>query len=826
MLPALEGRLDNAQHAVTAVVLGIRRVEDACGTYFDLRLFPEVHLGGREAIDPRDATDNIEVRALMYMPNPKALCDEPQLRVVKTNQVAVGDRIMVALGQTSSTLSDVPMWKRRPRVVAIGPVGALPMIAAALPKPRLEGDSEQFVPVLRMPNVGTPASVRFLGKGPRYEVVGEEIIDRAQGIVWQRDLAKKSMSFDEAGFYCEALRMGGHDDWRLPTAVEMHGTFAPSIPPPAVLDPKLFSAPEDALLWTRTDDDGPWVGSPHDGIVISTHYDDPSPYGNYHVRCVRPGVTRATEMVDRFAEKDGVLLDALSGLSWYLPPQKQVASVTQEEANRICKSNPFGDSNDWTVPTVEAAFSLMSACPEALENWEGTADDVWTSMADMETHVGGTYRICNLHRSVPLAAVFEQKGVDGKNPLARMMCVRETRMEREPDQQPCLTGSQLERTANLWTCKEKGILHGPFRSLWPSGGLYETGTYDHGVRSGMFVMYHEAGGIYARGDYVQGKLHGDIWARRPTGIPLFKGAYLNGLPSGRWTFFDTNGREVEHIDMVAGEPGAGQYVRYGDTGAKVIECPTMGGWEHGVERTFEEKSGRVFAESTYEGGWLEGLASTFDGGQGGQTGRYHQGERDGVWWGKNREGEVVFTQSFRLGKLDGVQESFGPGGKLLSSRRYRNGIAIGTWELHSSDGVLEQKGTLDEDGTGVVTSYDDEHKGEVKREERYLHGKRHGTWVEYYRPGQLRRKEEYRDDHLESVTDWYEDGKVAAQVTYSAGIKNGLAQQYDTGGRVRSKGSYRNGLREGRWEFMTVTGHHYEVVFEKGRAVRVGDATE
>jgi antitoxin component YwqK of YwqJK toxin-antitoxin module len=701
----------------------------------------------------------------------------------------------------------------------LAPIGALPAIAAVLPKPQFAEYSEQFLPVPRMPGVGTPASVRLLGKAARYEVASGEIVDRAQGIVWQRELAKTTMSFEEAVFYCEASRVGGHDDWRLPTAFEMHGIFAPSLPPPALLDPKLFSAPDSALLWTRTDDDGPWVGSPQEGIVISTHYDDPSPYGNYHVRCVRPGVTRATQMVDRFAQKDGVLHDALSGLSWYLLPNGQ--GMTQTMAKQVCDQGSFGGFNDWSVPTVETAFSLMSACPDAVENWEADADDVWTSMVDPESKVGGTFRVCNLHRSVPLAAIFEKEGIDSKNPLARVMCVRETVAESAPEAKACLMGSQVERIGNTSVCKEKGVLHGPFQSSWPSGGVFETGTYEHGIRSGMFVMYHEAGGIYARGDYVKGKLHGEIWARRPTGLPLFKGAYKNGLPSGRWIFFDMQGREAEYIDMTAGEAGGGQYVRYGESGGKVIASPTLGGWEHGIERSFDEKTGQVRAEFTYEGGWLEGPAKTIEPGQGGQTGRYHLGERDGVWVGKNSEGQIVFRQSYRNGKLEGPQESFSAG-KLSSSRRYRDDMAIGHWETRDADGTLVQKGELDEDGTGLVTSYSS--KGEVDREERYVRGKRHGTWVVYLGGKQIGRKEEYRDGQLESLTEWHDDGKIDEQITYSAGRKNGLAERYDSQGRLRWRGVYVNGRRHGRWEFTNATGHHYEVVFEKGKAVLLGAA--
>lgn len=641
-LPRFNGRLEEAFHAATAVVLGIRQVQDECGTYIDLRLFPEVHLGGHEARESGDKDDIDELRALLYLPNTSGKCDEPLAQMVETNRVVVGDRVVVALGNVVGFSRDMPAWKKKPRVVAMGPIDALPSIVAALPKARLRKDSEQFLPIPRNPPVGTPASVRLLGKRKRFDVVGEEIVDQAQGIVWQRDLAGKTMPFEEAAAYCEAQRTAGHDDWRLPTAAEMHGIFAPAISPPALVDPKPFSVPEQALLWTRTDDDGPWVGVPEEGIVISTHYDDPSPYGSYYVRCVRPGEMRVTEMVDRFAQKDSLLQDVLSGLSWYLEPKGE--GITQAAARRFCEQGTFGGFDDWQLPTAEAAFSLMSGCPDAVSEWEGKAEDVWASMVDPQVKVGSTFRLCNLHRSVPLAAIFNEEGVDAKNPLARVMCMRETHVDAAPSPQPCPMGAQEKRDGAITYCEEKGVRHGPFRSYWPNGSIFEIGSYDHGVRSGTSRMYHESGGIYTRSDYMQRKLHGEVWSKRPSGMPLFNGKYENGLPTGHWTFYDPQGREVERIDMMAGKPGGGMYVRYGDKNAKIIECPTLAGWEHGVSRFFDDETRELTSETTYDSGWLEGTETSFDDKRVTGIGHYHRGELDGVWERKNKEGIVVFRQ--------------------------------------------------------------------------------------------------------------------------------------------------------------------------------------
>lgn len=816
MLPHLEGRLDAASHAATAVVLGLRRIEDPCGTYIDVRLFPEVHLGGRDPSEPFEDEEFVELRALLAPTNSKVECGEPRARTIETNHISVGDRVVVALGDPNGVTNETPKWKRKARILALAPIQAMPTIAAVMPAMQLPGEDEQYLPIPRMPSFGTPESVRLMGKKPRFDGQGDKIIDRAQGIVWQREQAKYKMSIQEAGLYCQTQRTGGHDDWRLPTAFEMHGLFLPSIPRPSVVDAKLFPAEKDELYWTRTDDDGAWVGLPYEGILISTHYDDPSPYGNYNVRCVRPGQMLATEMVDRFGSKDGLLLDSASGLSWHLGSQR--AGVTRALAQDYCDQGTFGGYTDWRLPSPEEAFSIMSICPEAIANWEGEADDVWTSMIDPEAKVGGTFRPCNLYRSVPLAAIFEKEGIDPKNPLARVMCTRNTEHDFPSEPPACGVGSKLTNTPNFAICEEKGVRHGSYRSSWPSGGIFEKATYDHGLRQGLFVMYHENGALYSRGDHVKGKLAADVWAKRPTGALIFKGSYKNGLPFGRWTFFDQQGREVEFIEMVDGKPGLGQYVRYDDNGEKLIQVPTLGGWEHGLGRTFHHDSGQVSSEFTYRAGWLEGPTRTIGQGKAGQTGQNVRDEMHGAWIRINVDGKVTDRWFFSNGKLDGVQESFDAKGTLISSRRYRAGARLGTWETKSSEGSVQERGEIDEFGTGTITAYSN---GKRQREEHYLRGKKHGTWRSYHDSQQKEREEEYRDGYLVQSTSCYEDGKIRGKLTYLEGKAHGLAEHYDMSGRILSRGNYQHGLREGQWEFTTPIGRHFEAEFVKGKAVKL-----
>ncbi len=54
-----------------------------------------------------------------------------------------------------------------------------------------------------------------------YEVKEDVVTDTKTGLMWQRKDAGKSMTHKEAVEYCEALKLGGYDDWRLPTIDEL-----------------------------------------------------------------------------------------------------------------------------------------------------------------------------------------------------------------------------------------------------------------------------------------------------------------------------------------------------------------------------------------------------------------------------------------------------------------------------------------------------------------------------------------------------------------------------------------------------------------------------
>ena len=52
------------------------------------------------------------------------------------------------------------------------------------------------------------------------------VTDMRRKIMWQKGDNGKEVTFQEAQDYCKALRLGGHDDWRLPKPEEADTALA------------------------------------------------------------------------------------------------------------------------------------------------------------------------------------------------------------------------------------------------------------------------------------------------------------------------------------------------------------------------------------------------------------------------------------------------------------------------------------------------------------------------------------------------------------------------------------------------------------------------
>lgn len=202
---------------------------------------------------------------------------------------------------------------------------------------------------------------------PRYEHTADVVRDLVTGLEWQRTTTDAVYTWQAADAACEALVLGGHSDWKLPSEVELHslldlGNGYPSIAPQA------FDDGIEAFHWSSTP-----VLQAHEGVPAGAHWYVSFRYGHSgyintgdkHIRCVRPApgsvaparrFTCAGEecRADRAAE---TVRDHVTGLEW--TRAEAPVALTWKEALRHCEALELGGKGDWRLPSMKELFSVM-----------------------------------------------------------------------------------------------------------------------------------------------------------------------------------------------------------------------------------------------------------------------------------------------------------------------------------------------------------------------------------------------------------------------------------------------------------------------------------
>jgi hypothetical protein len=115
------------------------------------------------------------------------------------------------------------------------------------------------------------------------------ITDTSTGLMWQKDSAPDTLTWQQALSYCENFTLAGYDDWRLPNRNELQSIvdyrrFNPSI------DPVFNVALSWGYYWSSTtytsNPSFAWFVTFQEGVIFYTSNDSDKSYG-YYVRAVR-----------------------------------------------------------------------------------------------------------------------------------------------------------------------------------------------------------------------------------------------------------------------------------------------------------------------------------------------------------------------------------------------------------------------------------------------------------------------------------------------------------------------------------------------------------
>ena len=144
---------------------------------------------------------------------------------------------------------------------------------------------------------GTAALPRFQKIAPTPPPVHETVVDTTTGLEWQATPFAESMKHADAVQACADLRLGGHDDWRLPTRAELLTLVDDARYSPAI-DTDAFPDTPSAWFWTSTpyasDDSYAWfvyfgLGDSGFGLRVSSN----------RVRAVRGPARQSSASLER-----------------------------------------------------------------------------------------------------------------------------------------------------------------------------------------------------------------------------------------------------------------------------------------------------------------------------------------------------------------------------------------------------------------------------------------------------------------------------------------------------------------------------------------------
>ncbi len=183
----------------------------------------------------------------------------------------------------------------------------------------------------------------------------EVVVDRVTGLLWQRQVDAALRSWEEATSHCACLALAGHDDWRLPTRMELVSIVDYTRDSPAI-DPTAFPGTAPAWFWTssRWADDASFAWYIYFENGFSNFIDHTA---RYRTRCVRGGPVAAVEPPSRYRAADGTVLDTVTGLTWQQAVDP-TAARPWTEARAHCAALALAGGG-WRLPTMKELQSLV-----------------------------------------------------------------------------------------------------------------------------------------------------------------------------------------------------------------------------------------------------------------------------------------------------------------------------------------------------------------------------------------------------------------------------------------------------------------------------------
>lgn len=242
-----------------------------------------------------------------------------------------------------------------------------------------------------------------------YAIDGAVVSDLVTGLTWQRESPSETFDWWDARAYCADLALGGHDDWRLPSRIELVSTLDFGRRDP-VADPDAFPNTPSDFFWTSSP--VPFLSFAY-GVRFELGFIyDHDPHSTGRVRCVRGAYAAPTTRftVDAAA---GTVHDHGTGLEWERDTLD--TPLGWLDALDHCEALELAGHDDWRLPTLKETQTLIderrlqpsidiAAFPDTPSEWYWSSTPIATH-PDQAWATSTTDGYASIHAGVELHRV-------------------------------------------------------------------------------------------------------------------------------------------------------------------------------------------------------------------------------------------------------------------------------------------------------------------------------------------------------------------------------------------------------------------------------------
>lgn len=320
--------------------------------------------------------------------------------------------------------------------------------------------------------------------------------------------------------------------------------------------------------------------------------------------------------------------------------------------------------------------------------------------------------------------------------------------------------------------------HGTQKLYNNAGLLLSVINYKDGILCGNYVTYNNEGKITEKKHYKLSPNKKYAWLDGnyllySGKVLVSKGAYKDSLKEGRWYEYYNNGGIKSQIVYKNGLQ-KGEQINYNNIGDIQYICNYTEGIENGKKVAL--KHGKYIGYHNSK--------------QVGSEGYYDYGKKTGLWREFNQKGELYRETFYKNGKVHGINNNYNTEGKLEQKSEFYEEIEVDGKKL-----------------TNVYHGIKERYKGngKIDSREKYIYGKKEGTWESYHANGNLRETNTFKNNLQTGKSIAYdEEGNKIYDATYeiikddstAISVKTGIEQRWQKNILVFET-SYKNGKENG-----------------------------